>query len=142
MSPYDLLISWVTQVGEKTLPSEGEIKIAYNNIGPQYFDVLGIPLVAGRDFDERDTAASPKVVIISELLARHFNGNAIGQTLRIGKDDAREVVGIAKDSRYANVREVPREVAYLPFFQKVPRIHSFFRGPVFRPNSRYASWSK
>ena len=114
------LIDRVTQVGEKTVPSEGEIKIAYNNIGPQYFDVLGIPLVAGRDFDERDTAQSPKVVIISELLARHFDGNAIGQTLRIGKDDAHEVVGIAKDSRYANVREVPREVAYLPFFQNVP----------------------
>ena len=60
------------------------VRVAFNHVAPGYFATLGIPLIAGREFDERDTQGSPKVVIISERMARHFEGNPIGQRLDRG----------------------------------------------------------
>ena len=53
-------------------------------------------------------------------MARHFTGSPIGQRITLGRD-AREVVGVAKDSRYANIKDAPREVVYMPIFQGQPR---------------------
>lgn len=113
-------ISTVTSVGKKTLPDDRPLRIAFNNVSPGYFATLGILLVRGRDFDRRDDGNSPPVVIVSEKLARHFDGNAVGQRMRLGRNELREVVGVAKDSRYANIKNAPREVAYLPMFQARP----------------------
>ena len=55
----------------------------------------------------------------SERLARHFEGNPIGQRLGSGAG-ASEVVGVARDTRYANVKDAPREVVYYPIFQIAP----------------------
>jgi predicted permease len=96
--------------------NERRVRTAFNNVAPGYFSTLGIPLVAGRDFDARDTPGSPPVVIISERMARHFTGNPVGQ--RLGADGPeREVVGVVKDIRYARVKDAPREVLYFPLFQ-------------------------
>lgn len=110
----------IRDVGDKTLSNEERIRVAYNNIAPGYFATLGIPLVAGRDFDERDSLTSPTVVIISERMARHFSGNPVGQRLG-GGPNAREVVGVARDVRYANVKDAPRDVVYFPIFQSQPK---------------------
>jgi predicted permease len=107
------------EIGGKVLTEEQRIRVAFNHVAPGYFATLGIPLVAGRDFDERDSLGAPDVVIISERLARHFEGNPIGQILGSGAA-AREVVGVAKDTRYANVKDLPREVVYYPIFQIAP----------------------
>lgn len=112
------LVNRVTQTGDRTLPAGYAIKVVVDCLGPGYFDTMGIPLVAGRDFDARDGPEAPKVVIVSEQLARHFRGNPVGQRLTLGEDDVREVVGVAGGTRYANVKEAPSEVAYLPFFQE------------------------
>jgi predicted permease len=110
----------VSAVGGRRLPEDQHIRIAYNGIAPGYLPTLGIPLVAGRDFDERDTQGSPPVAIISERLARHFGGNPIGQRLTLHDEDELEIVGVARDSRYANVKDMPREVLYMPIFQSSP----------------------
>jgi predicted permease len=107
------------EIGGKLLTEEHRIRVAFNHVAPGYFATLGIPLVAGRDFDERDSLGAPDVVIISERLARHFEGNPIGQILGSGAA-AREVVGVARDTRYANVKDLPREVVYYPIFQIAP----------------------
>jgi predicted permease len=107
----------VGRVGEQVLDGDRRIRVATNYLSPGYFATLGIPLVAGRDFDARDDASAPKVVIISERLASKFTGNAVGQTLGGPNADASEVVGIARDSRYANVKDAPRDVVYMPMFQ-------------------------
>jgi predicted permease len=109
------LVGSVSQVGDKLLPDDHRIRVAFNDVAPAYFATVGIPLIAGRDFDERDSLTAPKVVIISERMARHFDGNPIGQ--RIVSGAAAEVVGIVKDIRYANVKDAPREVLYFPLFQ-------------------------
>lgn len=110
------LVSSVRQVGDKLLPDDQRIRVAFNNVAPGYFSTVGIPLAAGRDFDERDSMTAPKVVIISERMARHFDGNPVGQRIPSGPVTA-EVVGVVKDIRYVNVKDAPREVLYFPMFQ-------------------------
>jgi predicted permease len=109
-------ISSVERAGATEFPDGQRLRIAFNSTAPGYFETLRIPLLSGRDFDSRDVVGSPKVAIVSEKLAGRFTGNPIGQLL--GTSDGEfEVIGVAKDNRYANVRDVPREVAYYPIFQ-------------------------
>jgi predicted permease len=110
--------------GDKELTDDQRVRAAFNHVAPGYFATLGIPLVAGREFDDRDTPDSPRVVIISERMARHFDGNPIGQRLDTGPA-ACEVVGVARDARYANVKDAVREVVYFPIFQLAPRSIGF-----------------
>jgi predicted permease len=91
-------------------------------VGPRYFSTLGTPLLAGRDLDERDDAASPSVVVINETMARLFFGqaNAPGQRVvwDVGGVQRRfEVVGVARDVKQAGAREEPPPRFYLPFLQ-------------------------
>ena len=109
-------VGGVTRLGNRDLNGDNRIRVATNFLSPGYFKTLGIPLVAGRDFDGRDDLAAPKVVIISEQLAARFDGPALGQTLRSGGADA-EVIGIARDVRYARVQNAPRDIVYMPLVQ-------------------------
>jgi predicted permease len=111
-------IDSVTKLGDRDFSGDQRIRVATNYLSPGYFETLGIPLVAGRDFDARDGPEAPKVVIISEILARKFAGNPIGQSL----SGSREVIGVAKDSRYASVKDAPRDVVYSPMFQSAGSI--------------------
>lgn len=112
-------VSSFREVNGKMLTAEQRIRVAFNHVAPGYFATLGIPLAAGRDFDERDSVGTPRVAIISERLARHFEGNPVGQRLGSGAN-AFDVVGVARDTRYANVKDAPREVVYYPIFQIAP----------------------
>jgi predicted permease len=112
-------IDVVSMLGGRELTDDHAVRVAFNNVGPGFFRAIGQPLVLGRDFDARDDVASPRVAIVSEKLARRFTGNPVGQTLRLGRE-VREVVGVAKDTRYANVKDLPRDVVYLPLFQAAP----------------------
>ena len=110
------LVSSVENAGRTEFPEGGRVRIAFNLTAPGYFELLRIPILAGRDFDARDRVGSPKVAIVSEKLAARFDGNPIGQVLRTS-DGLAEVIGIIRDSRYANVKDAPRDVAYFPILQ-------------------------
>jgi predicted permease len=91
-----------------------------NSVSPGYFAALGIPLVAGRDFDANDTAKSARVAIISEGFARFLyeGANPIGRHFQIGSNNAdAEIVGVVADSRINDVREKPPHAMYVPFEQ-------------------------
>jgi len=91
-----------------------------NSVSPGYFAALGIPLLAGRDFDANDTAKSANVTIVSAAFARFLyeGANPIGRHVHIGSNDAdAEIVGVAGDSRMNDVRENPPHVMYVPFEQ-------------------------
>jgi predicted permease len=122
------LVTSFRDFGGQQLTPERRVRAAFNHVAPGYFGILGVPLVAGRDFDDRDVAGAPPVVIISERMAAHFTGNPIGQILDRGPE-AREVIGVVKDVRYANVRDAEREVVYFPVFQIPPR--RLFGSPTF-----------
>ncbi|HEY7112732.1 MAG TPA: ABC transporter permease [Thermoanaerobaculia bacterium] len=83
-----------------------------------YFKTLGIPLLRGRVFDQRDTADSPRVTVISATMARrHFPGeDPIGQRLKHGgrslKNPWMEIVGIVGDAKYQGLGEKPEPVYY------------------------------
>jgi predicted permease len=109
-------VDMFAEVGGRVFSGDQRIRVAYNVVAPEYFATLGIPLLAGRDFDERDSAVSPKVAIISERMARHFTGNPVGQHIGSGPG-APEVIGVVADMRYARVKDLPREVVYHPIFQ-------------------------
>ena len=99
---------------------------ALNHAGPRYFQTMGIPIAAGRDFDERDTAQSTEVAILNEAQARRLFGsarNAVGKGIRANEDGTRtrlEVVGVVNDKgRGAGPGEENR-VLYVPSLQREP----------------------
>jgi predicted permease len=120
-------IDRVTRVADAPPANAADgIRIAVNHLAPGYFQMMRVPLRAGREFDRRDGPDAPKVAIISERLGRHFTGNPVGQRLTVGVDDVREVVGVAADVRHASVKDAPREIVYVPFFQGLPRFTPTF----------------
>ena len=86
-----------------------------NNVGPDYFHVLGVPVLEGRDLDDTDTPTSLPVVVVNETFVKRFlpNTNPLGHKVR----DNRTIVGVVKDSRYTRVDEPPMPMAYYPAFQ-------------------------
>jgi predicted permease len=112
--------------------------VNFNSVGPGYFRTMGTPLVAGRDFDERETVKSPKSAMVNELFVKTFfpSASAVGRTFRIetgpGEDPVDyQIVGVVKDTKYEDLREPMPPIAYLaatqeaepgPFLQVV--VHS------------------
>lgn len=92
-----------------------------NEIWPRYFETMGIPLVAGRDFTMRDDNENARPVIINEAFARRFwpGQNAIGKRLSFGGPSQPfwDVVGVAKDSKYFSLGEDPQPYAYFPMLR-------------------------
>jgi predicted permease len=90
-------------------------------VSPKYFATLGIPIRAGRDFDERDSSRVPHVVIINEAFARrHFPGeDPIGRTLITGMGQLpSQVVGIVADIRGISLNTPPEPDYFLPALQR------------------------
>src|SRR4030095_7056299 len=93
-----------------------------------YFRTLGIPLLAGRHFTERDNADSPPVVIVDQnFVRRHFEAGSpntvLGKRLRFGGKDEpwREIVGVVSAVRQEQLEEVARPGIYRPWMQITPR---------------------
>jgi predicted permease len=83
----------------------------YNEVGPNYFRTLGIPVLAGREFTRSDALGAPKVVIVNQAFARKFNlgRNVVGKHIgnRNEKLDS-EIVGLVQDAKYSDVkRQIP-----------------------------------
>ena len=91
-----------------------------DDIAPNFFKTLRIPLVGGREFTDSDRQDTTKVAIVSQAMAKHFwpGQNAIGKRFHFfGEKDLREVVGIARDTVVNNICEEPQPLAYLPLTQ-------------------------
>ena len=106
---------WVNPV------SGDERQLDTNYVGPDYFGTLGIPLAGGRDFTDGDRRSSRPVVIVNERVARTFwpGQDAVGKGIRLpdsGKPIA-EVVGVARDARYADLRGEVGPMFYRPVLQ-------------------------
>jgi predicted permease len=90
-------------------------------VSPRYFSTLGIPIRAGRDFDERDSARVPHVVIVNETFARrHFPGeDPIGRTLITGMGQLpSQIVGVVADVRSTSLNTLPEADYFLPALQR------------------------
>jgi putative ABC transport system permease protein len=98
--------------------------VNYNVISDRYFTTLGTALLAGRDFDRRDTKSSAPVAIVTESFARVFfgGGNPIGQTFQIEEPPGRpkpsyQIVGLARDSKFEHLRDPFEPLMYVPMAQ-------------------------
>ncbi|MBV8071577.1 MAG: FtsX-like permease family protein, partial [Acidobacteriaceae bacterium] len=92
----------------------------FDRISPNYFRTMGTPLIAGRDFDDRDTTASPDVAIVNEEFSRKFLGgrNPLGQKFRmlVGPGEPQhvyEIVGLVKNSKYTSLRDDFEPIVYV-----------------------------
>jgi putative ABC transport system permease protein len=99
-------------------------------VTPEYFSTLGIRLLTGRPFTDRDRQGQPKVVIVNETAARRFwkGENPIGKRLALGRGgygDGAEVIGVVADVRYRTVETAPRPDAYVSLLQS-PRQEGLF----------------
>jgi len=123
---YGSAMATVVPDGTPTGTASQEEGAALYNAGPRYFQTMGIPIAAGRDFDERDAAKSTQVAILSEAEARRLFGsaqNAVGKRIHANEDGTHtrlEVVGVVNDqSRGAGSGEENR-VLYVPSLQRQP----------------------
>lgn len=92
----------------------------YHLTSGEYFRALGIPLLSGRWFNQRDARDAPRVVIINQTMARRFWGarNPVGETLDIEcSEGRREVVGVVGDVKVSGLAEQPESQFYLPDLQ-------------------------
>jgi predicted permease len=95
--------------------------IIYNVVSPGYFETLGYPLQAGRDFTVRDdSAAVPGVVINSEMAERYWPGEpAVGRRIRLAPDgEWFTVLGVVGSGPYVFTNEAPRSYLYLAMGQR------------------------
>jgi predicted permease len=121
---------------EKGVPPIDEGLEAYSQIvSPGYYKSMHIPLVEGRDFDEREREGiTPESVIINETLARRLwpNESAVGKLMGLGRDlkDALMVIGVARDSKVKTLGEQPRNLMYVSVDQTYAgRMNLLVRAP-------------
>jgi len=91
-----------------------------DSLSPGFFRALRIPIVAGREFNERDNAAGPKVAIINQAFAKmYFPGrNPLGRRLGTSRSHIEfEVAGVARDMAHGSLREPAKPFLYFPFEQ-------------------------
>ncbi|MGH9631756.1 MAG: ABC transporter permease [Bryobacteraceae bacterium] len=98
------------------------VKVNNNSILPEYFRVMGIPRLAGRDFVEKDRQIHTAAVIVNETFARRLfpDGGALGKRVRRPRPSHEpaepwaEIVGVVADSRYLTLGEEPVPLVYWP----------------------------
>ena len=116
------------EIGRAFIPEGRSLTIdeskdaSFSTITGDYFRALQIPLIAGRIFDPRDRADSPKTVIVNEMLAKRYFGSpqkALGKRLTIWRDEKfpREIVGVVGDTRTASLLEEGGAQIYVPHAQ-------------------------
>jgi putative ABC transport system permease protein len=110
---------WATVVVEGYALRPGEnLDLHHASVSPGYFDLLAIPLLAGRDFRVEDNETAPRVMVVNESFARHFfdGRDPVGRRVQIyGKPF--KIIGMVKDSKYYNLSEAPQPYFYMSFDQ-------------------------
>jgi predicted permease len=112
----------VVMEGQPLHPNEPAPQINFELASPDYFRVLGIPLLAGRSFLSSDEAESPPVVIVNSRMARHYwpNDNPLRHRVAVGGGDKKtwaSVVGVVSDVHQFGLDKEPADTMYFPVDQ-------------------------
>ncbi|HXW55597.1 MAG TPA: ABC transporter permease [Candidatus Cybelea sp.] len=100
-----------------TVPgSTAKVGIEYNHVSPEYFSVVGIPIVRGRGFAQGDARNDAAVVVVTESTARRLwpGDDPIGKSLREGDGHQDTVIGVAKDAQVSHLGELETNYLYFP----------------------------
>jgi putative ABC transport system permease protein len=110
----------VIREGRPMTPDEA-VNARFITVTGDYFQTMQIPLKSGRLFTDQDNSQTPKVVIISERMARELwpNENPIGRSLQVWRDEkfSREVVGVVGDTKVDSVDKDTENQLYVPYLQ-------------------------
>src|SRR5882724_1203456 len=100
---------------------ENQYTVNTNVVGLKYFATMGIPLLRGRDFTPQDNQGAPLTVIVNEAFARRYfaGDDPIGKRMsfRGAQGPWSEIIGVARDSKYRTLGEIPRPFVYVPLAQ-------------------------
>jgi len=102
------------------VPNGGSRTVRINVVGPGFFKTLGVPVVAGRDFADSDTASSPHVGIVNEEFARRFfpGQNPLGHVIDTEhRGFPLSIVGVVKNHKYRSIDEAPIPMAWYEYAQ-------------------------
>ncbi len=111
-----------------TPPSAPSPIVNTNGLASNFFRAMELPLVLGRDFTEQDDGTAPKVAVVNQAFVRmYFDGeNPVGKPIVIpGYADRVEVIGVAGDAKYTELRGAAPPTVYLPSLQQVDGDASF-----------------
>ena len=103
-------------------PKPGELLHSkMDQVGPEYFSVMGIPIISGREITEQDSGNGPRAAVINQSFAKHFfpNTNPIGKRVTDtypGNPASAEIVGVVADAKYNSLREDVQPRLYTPLF--------------------------
>jgi predicted permease len=111
--------------GHGVKAGSADVSTTFTWVSPEYFATMDLPVVAGRRFDARDTASSPRVAIVNQAFLRTFfpgHPQPIGQTLlQYGEPDypetVYEIVGVVPDAQYNDLRTPAEPAALVPMTQ-------------------------
>lgn len=112
----------ITAQGYEAQPNESLI-VSWVLIGPDFNRTLGVPLLQGREVNERDNASGRKVAVVNQAFVDHYykNQNPVGRLFWFGDErnpkDTLEIVGVIGNIKSADARTAPMETAYLPIYQ-------------------------
>jgi predicted permease len=128
------LLSRVRQNKSFVLPELGlaakRPPVNTNGVAPNFFAAMALPILRGRGFDAQDRSGAPKVAVVNETFARQQfgGGDPIGRRIAFGAPafaDVVEVVGVARDAKYTDLRGAPPPTIYLPAYQRVEGAAAF-----------------
>lgn len=99
---------------------------SYMAITPNYFATLRVPIVQGRDFNDRDTAAGTPVIIINQAMAKKYfpTGSPLGHYVSVDyvpDEPMRQIVGVVGDIRLSRTQRQAQPIMYIPHQQQTPR---------------------
>ena len=113
---------WVTVEGYTPKPADiPDPHMNFVSVG--HFKTLGVPILAGRDFEPRDDRGAPSVCIVNEKFAKHYFGNtyAVGRHIGMGGNPGTKtpitIVGVVRDTKYEGMRQEMPEEVFQPYRQ-------------------------
>ena len=110
-----------------TSKNDPDLQAAFDQVAPNYFHGVGIPMLLGRDIGLQDTGTSPRVAVINETMARFYFGqtNPIGRKFIVEDPESKgpvEIVGVARDARDHKLKGSIDRRFYLPLAQSLGHV--------------------
>ena len=101
-----------------------DLEAEVNVVAPNFFETMEMPLLLGRAFRNSDGDVAPRVAVVNQRFAAQYfsGGNPIGHRLWFGaaNGEPMEIVGMARDAKYTDLRNPTQPTVYVPFSQDVP----------------------
>ena len=129
----------ILKEGETLARGSAGLNIMNNVVSPGYFKTMQIPIVDGRDFDDRDTTKTKRVIVINQRMAEMLwpGESAVGKRIFVGTDGKYqlEVIGVVKTGKYRTLAEDPKPFYYSSMDQRRPMTMALVMRPSVDPVS-------